>query len=102
MIFLDPSTHEQAFGWPLRNVLTYLSTQHQLSKIRVIAFRDSENATGSSRVVTLSRKTVAELEGSARPGVVGWEKNDKGKLGPRLADLAPLMDPTMSVLYLVL
>ncbi|KAF9426171.1 Autophagy protein 7 [Podila epigama] len=24
---------------------------------------------------------------------VGWEKNAQGKLGPRLADLAPLMDP---------
>ena len=33
-----------------------------------------------------------------RPGVVGWEKNDKGKLGPKMADLAPLMDPTRCVL----
>ena len=28
------------------------------------------------------------------PKSVGWEKNTAGKLGPRLADLAPLMDPT--------
>lgn len=27
------------------------------------------------------------------PKAVGWEKNAQGKLGPRLADLAPLMDP---------
>lgn len=24
---------------------------------------------------------------------VGWEKNDKGKLGPRVVDLGPTMDP---------
>jgi ubiquitin-like modifier-activating enzyme ATG7 len=28
-----------------------------------------------------------------RPGVVGWEKNAAGKLGARLADLGPMMDP---------
>lgn len=29
-----------------------------------------------------------------RRSAVGWEKNPQGKLGPRLADLAPMMDPT--------
>jgi hypothetical protein len=42
----------------------------------------------------LSVGEEAKEEEKKRPGVVGWEKNDKGKLGPRLADLAPLMDPT--------
>jgi hypothetical protein len=37
-------------------------------------------------------------EGSAtvsipRPQVVGWEKNTAGKMGARMADLAPMMDP---------
>jgi len=27
------------------------------------------------------------------PTAIGWEKNSENKLGPRLADLAPLMDP---------
>ena len=29
-----------------------------------------------------------------KPSAVGWEKNVQGKLGPRMADLAPMMDPT--------
>lgn len=32
-----------------------------------------------------------------KPGAVGWEKNVQGKLGPRVADLAPMMDPTRCV-----
>ena len=34
------------------------------------------------------------MEPQSRPSAVGWEKNPQGKLGPRLADLAPMMDPT--------
>jgi ubiquitin-like modifier-activating enzyme ATG7 len=30
----------------------------------------------------------------ARPSALGWEKNVQGKLGARLADLAPMMDPS--------
>ena len=29
-----------------------------------------------------------------KPSAVGWEKDIQGKLGARVADLAPLMDPT--------
>ena len=32
-----------------------------------------------------------------KPSAVGWEKNVQGKLGPRLADLAPMMDPVRYV-----
>ena len=28
-----------------------------------------------------------------KPSAVGWEKNVQGKLGARVADLAPMMDP---------
>ena len=34
------------------------------------------------------------MDPHSRPAAVGWEKNPQGKLGPRLADLAPMMDPT--------
>ena len=32
-----------------------------------------------------------------KPSAVGWEKNPQGKLGARVADLAPMMDPTRCV-----
>ena len=34
------------------------------------------------------------MDPQSRCSAVGWEKNPQGKLGPRLADLAPMMDPT--------
>ena len=30
---------------------------------------------------------------SAMPSVVGWEKNERGKLGPRMVNLSESMDP---------
>ena len=35
--------------------------------------------------------------GGGKPSAVGWEKNPQGKLGARVADLAPMMDPTRCV-----
>jgi hypothetical protein len=32
-----------------------------------------------------------------RPASVGWERNKAGKLGSRMADLGPMMDPARYV-----
>ena len=40
---------------------------------------------------------VDVVQDGQRPSVVGWEKNETGKLGARMADLAPLMDPLQCV-----
>ena len=83
-----------AFGWPLRNVLTYLAVAHAVSEIKIVAYRDASDESLRNLVGMVKLKSSGEVSTGARPGVVGWEKNDKGKLGPRMADLAPLMDPT--------
>ena len=39
-----------------------------------------------------SKQGEGEGESGKLKGV-GWEKNEKGKLGPRVVDLGPTMDP---------
>ncbi|KAJ3514137.1 hypothetical protein NLJ89_g2546 [Agrocybe chaxingu] len=97
--FVDPSADPSNPGWPLRNLLAYLRALYPAttSTVRILRWRDSElpspNATWKSQIGTLSVAAAASSS-SERPSAVGWEKNPQGKLGPRLADLAPMMDPT--------
>ncbi|MBW0488272.1 hypothetical protein O181_027987 [Austropuccinia psidii MF-1] len=98
LIFIDPAAHPQALGWPLRNLLASVNSIWglEVTKFNVIAYRDpvGENlsfTTSQSLVVTIELPEQISLE---RPSAVGWEKNAAGKLGPRIADLAPMMDPT--------
>lgn len=99
----DPSSHPAAAGWPLRNVLLYLSRSERLSppanNLRVVLLREDEALTALVRLK--EPETAATTEANARPATVGWERNEKGKLGPRMADLGPLMDPTRRVDFLV-
>lgn len=94
--FIDPSPHPSNPGWPLRNLLACLRTWHpdSTSTVRVLCWRDSEKphegAQWRSRFGVLS----APAQGEGKPSAVGWEKNAQGKLGARVADLAPMMDPT--------
>ncbi|KJA17472.1 hypothetical protein HYPSUDRAFT_46420 [Hypholoma sublateritium FD-334 SS-4] len=102
--FLDPSSDPSNPGWPLRNLLTYLRALYpeSTSKLRILRWRDTEappspNIPWKSQLGTLSvastEPTIVDSS-SPRPSAVGWEKNPQGKLGPRVADLAPMMDPT--------
>lgn len=93
--FIDPSANPQNPGWPLRNLLAYLRALYptKTSSIRVLCWRDSELPSSEWK----SRFGVVQIAGDpieGRPTAVGWEKNTQGKLGPRVADLAPMMDPT--------
>ncbi|KAI0088341.1 E1-like protein-activating [Irpex rosettiformis] len=97
--FLDPSALPNNPGWPLRNLLAYLAHRHPsyaASGIRVLAWRDTELSSDGhwkSRFGVVTGSFSVQDTG-AKPGTVGWEKNPQGKLGPRVADLAPMMDPT--------
>ncbi|KAF9565773.1 E1-like protein-activating [Agrocybe pediades] len=98
--FVDPSADPTNPGWPLRNLLAYLRALYPntTSKLRVLRWRDSEiphtpNTLWKSQIGVL-HVSGEVTDATARPSAVGWEKNPHGKLGPRVADLAPMMDPT--------
>ncbi|CDO68423.1 hypothetical protein BN946_scf184707.g4 [Trametes cinnabarina] len=100
--FLDPSAQPNNPGWPLRNLLAYLTVHHPETarSVRILCWRDVEPGILSgwkSRFGILrqgsSDDAAAPADMRAKPAAVGWEKNIYGKLGPRVADLAPMMDP---------
>jgi ubiquitin-like modifier-activating enzyme ATG7 len=97
--FVDPSASPTNPGWPLRNLLAYLRALYPTTtnELRILCWRDTEvpsAPTGwKSRVGTLHCETPAAASATARPSAVGWEKTPQGKLAPRVADLAPMMDP---------
>ncbi|KAF5389397.1 hypothetical protein D9757_004401 [Collybiopsis confluens] len=98
--FVDPSAQPQNPGWPLRNLLAYLRTLHPKAtyKLRILCWRDADLPRGNegwkSRLGTIFIDPQGDPVGSpSRPTAVGWEKNVQGKLAPRMADLAPMMDP---------
>ena len=72
--------------------------------VRVLCWRDVESPVGAWKsrfgVVKQGAGDVALLK--ERPSAVGWEKNIQGKLGARMADLAPMMDPARCVYACVL
>jgi ubiquitin-like modifier-activating enzyme ATG7 len=93
--FIDPSADPANPGWPLRNLLAYLHAvfPSSSSSVKVLRWRDATHV----KVGTVSLAASHDVVGIARPGVVGWERNPAGKLGARVADLAPMMDPTRCV-----
>ncbi|KAJ3767732.1 hypothetical protein FB446DRAFT_651684 [Lentinula raphanica] len=110
--FIDPSAQPQNPGWPLRNLLAYFRALYSqsTSQLRILCWRDAEIPRGEeewkSRVGTVflgpDGAPIIDSNVTTRPNAVGWEKNVQGKLGPRMADLAPMMDPVRHVAVLLL
>ncbi|CAO3677279.1 unnamed protein product [Umbelopsis ramanniana] len=97
--FVDPSGLQEHPGWPLRNLLAYANVRLGLHKLQVLCLRDklAKNELSSSLLLNVELETDACYTadvGKTMPKSVGWEKSTTGKLAPRLADLAPMMDPS--------
>ncbi|CAG8494260.1 7433_t:CDS:10 [Ambispora gerdemannii] len=92
--FVDPSSLPTNPGWPLRNFLVLLHRQWHVKKIKVLCYREIVGKKDISQSIFLTVELPTEPKISDEgPKAVGWEKNAQGKLGPRTADLAPLMSP---------
>ncbi|XP_060095859.1 ubiquitin-like modifier-activating enzyme ATG7 [Heteronotia binoei] len=93
----DPCNFAQYPGWPLRNLLVLATWQWgiHLRAVEVICFRD-RTMQGARDI---SHSTIFEIElpqvtlGLDCPKAVGWEKNQKGSMGPRMVNLSECMDP---------
>ncbi|XP_046408328.1 ubiquitin-like modifier-activating enzyme ATG7 [Ischnura elegans] len=96
LCFADPSNLQQNPGWPLRTLLALIpfKWQHLVgSTLEVIGLRrkfiQSSWSVSESVLFTLRVPSLSERQDEW----VGWERNARGKFGPRMADLGATMDP---------
>uniref|UniRef100_A0A8C9UXB8 Ubiquitin-like modifier-activating enzyme ATG7 n=1 Tax=Scleropages formosus TaxID=113540 RepID=A0A8C9UXB8_SCLFO len=96
----DPCTLSQHPGWPLRNLLILVAFSStfqgaQVDMVEVLCFRDRTlQGTRSIQHSLLLQVQLPELSVTAGlPKSVGWEKNQKGAMGPRMVNLSECMDP---------
>uniref|UniRef100_A0A2K6FZA3 Ubiquitin-like modifier-activating enzyme ATG7 n=1 Tax=Propithecus coquereli TaxID=379532 RepID=A0A2K6FZA3_PROCO len=93
----DPCNLAQYPGWPLRNFLVLAAHRWSSSfqSVEVLCFRD--RTMQGVRDVTHSIIFEVKLPEMAFspdcPKAVGWEKNQKGGMGPRMVNLSECMDP---------
>uniref|UniRef100_A0A8D3DJH9 Ubiquitin-like modifier-activating enzyme ATG7 n=1 Tax=Scophthalmus maximus TaxID=52904 RepID=A0A8D3DJH9_SCOMX len=93
----DPCTLSQHPGWPLRNLLVLLANRwgSKLDTVEVLCFRDRTLQGSRSIQHSLIFQYILCLICflTACPKSVGWEKNPKGAMGPRMVNLSECMDP---------
>eukprot|EP01147_Barroeca_monosierra_P011129 gene11129-3189_t len=95
--FVDPSCNDSTPGWPLRNLIALLSYYGAAGKnIRILCYRHHTLAgvADISRSIVLTI-TVPVYNLDTCEHIKGVEKNSKGRLSPRLCNLAATMDPNM-------
>ncbi|EPY53853.1 ubiquitin-like conjugating enzyme Atg7 [Schizosaccharomyces cryophilus OY26] len=95
-IFVVDSFQLQEYpSWPTRNLLAYLSIKFNLEKTRIIMYRDGVNSDSLSRSIYLDLVSQKNQDSSQPLSTVGWERNGKGQLGPRVVNLSSLIDPVL-------
>uniref|UniRef100_A0A3B3ZLS0 Ubiquitin-like modifier-activating enzyme ATG7 n=1 Tax=Periophthalmus magnuspinnatus TaxID=409849 RepID=A0A3B3ZLS0_9GOBI len=93
----DPCTLSQHPGWPLRNLLLLIAYRwgSKLDVLEVLCFRDRtlQGSRSINHSLTFQLKLPPLAPTSVCPKSVGWEKNAKGAMGPRMVNLSECMDP---------
>ena len=79
-------------GAALRNLAVMVSMRWNLSEIDVVCVRLRKGHVDAEACLKFTM-TVPRFDKSSMK-VVGWERNERGKTGPRLVDLGQSMDPT--------
>ncbi|KAM4022946.1 ubiquitin-like modifier-activating enzyme ATG7 [Anomaloglossus baeobatrachus] len=93
----DPSTLAQYPGWPLRNLLVLVALHwgSRVSSLEVVCLRDRtlQGDRDIKHSLSFEIKLPHVAPGQGCPKAVGWEKNQKGGMGPRMVNLSECMDP---------
>uniref|UniRef100_H3A244 Ubiquitin-like modifier-activating enzyme ATG7 n=1 Tax=Latimeria chalumnae TaxID=7897 RepID=H3A244_LATCH len=97
----DPCTLSQYPGWPLRNLLILIAykctqwTTVYYHTLEVLCFRDRtmQGVRDIKHSIIFEIKLPRMAESPGCPKCVGWEKNQKGGMGPRIVNLSECMDP---------
>ena len=96
--FCDPSSLPTNPGWPLRNLLALLAHHHKehLVGLSILCWRDGvrdgQRRVGSSLLIEI-KDVIYPTESDSIPKCLGWEKNERGKLGARMVNLSNSMNP---------
>ncbi|NWQ82540.1 ATG7 enzyme, partial [Columbina picui] len=93
----DPCNLSHYPGWPLRNFLILAAHKWGsiLQSIEVLCFRDRtmQGVRDITHSIIFEIKLPEGVLGPDCPKAVGWEKNQKGGMGPRMVNLSECMDP---------
>ena len=96
--FCDPSSLPTNPGWPLRNLLALLAHHHKepLVGLSILCWRDGvrdgQRRVGSSLLIEI-KDVIYPTESDSIPKCLGWEKNERSKLGARMVNLSNSMNP---------
>ncbi|CAG2170313.1 unnamed protein product, partial [Oppiella nova] len=91
--FADSSSSQSYPGWPLRNYLAFIAIHFKLNNCAVLAFRLRDRSAKTSLLLDIEWEDNPEVPDMESIECVGWEKNEKNLLLPRVVDLSALMDP---------
>ncbi|XP_069625868.1 ubiquitin-like modifier-activating enzyme ATG7 isoform X5 [Haliaeetus albicilla] len=93
----DPCNLSHYPGWPLRNFLILAAHKwgSLLQSVEVLCFRDRtmQGVRDVTHSIIFEIKLPERALGPDCPKAVGWEKNQKGGMGPRMVNLSECMDP---------
>lgn len=93
--FSDPSEYENP-GWPLRNFVLMLLKLCPIlvgTQIKVISVRQDEHRSLSPSLVFPVDLSGAKSIDKSDVKWTGWERNNQGKLLPKMASMGDSMDP---------
>jgi len=95
---MDPSSSPHHPGWPIRTLFAALVHSHSAllqRGVQVVALRmiAKEGRITAAHSPLISVQLQGDPPPPSMPTVVGWEKNAKGQMGPRHANMRSSMDP---------